>query len=145
MLWALVIGVVLFMQWPMIKGWYYRSRPTAPPPASFEWRSDLDEALADARTTGRIVFVDFHATWCPPCITMKHDVWPDPAVGTAMKAGFIPVAIDVDRDPRTSSRYDVRAIPTLLVLDSDGAVLDRATYLGKSGLLKLLDEHRPAD
>jgi thiol:disulfide interchange protein len=141
-LWTLLVGVVLYMQWPMLKGSYYRSRPAAPPPASFEWTTDLDTALADARTSGRLVFVDFHATWCPPCITMKHEVWPDQAVGAALKDGFIPVAIDVDRDPRVSARYDVRAIPTLLVLDSDGAVVDRATYLGKGGLLRWLDEHR---
>lgn len=144
LLWILVLGVVGFMQWPMLKGWYYKSNATPPPPASFTWRTDLDSALVDARLSGRLVFVDFHATWCPPCITMQHDVWPDPAVGAAMDAAYIPVAIDVDRDPGTSGRYGVRAIPTLVVLDEDGRVIDRTTYLGKSGLLALLAEHAPA-
>lgn len=139
-IWAVLILAILFMQWPMIKGWFYRASDAPPPPPAFEWRSDLDAALAEAGARGVPVLVDFSAGWCPPCIAMQHDVWPDPEVGRLIEATVVPVMIDVDRDPRTSERFNVYSIPTILLLDADGQVLHKASYLPKSGMLRLLRE-----
>ncbi|MBI1854106.1 MAG: thioredoxin family protein [Planctomycetes bacterium] len=44
------------------------------------WRTDHDQALADAKRDGRPAFVDFTAAWCPSCHEMERmmeepDVW----------------------------------------------------------------------
>ena len=142
LLWAGLIAVVLLIQWPMLKGVYYRAAETPAPPTSIEWRTDLDAALAEARLTRKQVLVDFSADWCPPCITMKHDVWPDPAVERALAQSYVPLLIDVDRDDTVAGRYGVGGIPTVLVLDETGRVVRRATFLSASAMVRFLREGR---
>jgi thiol:disulfide interchange protein len=139
--WALLIAVVLTVQWPMLKGWYYRAAGTAVPGSAIAWRTDLDGALAEARATNKRVIVDFSADWCPPCVAMKHDVWPHPDVAGAINAGYVAVIVDADRDHGLSARYQVDAIPAVLLLDADGRVLKRNDgYLPTSGMLRFLSK-----
>lgn len=137
-LWIAVLAIVATVQWPMLKGLYYRTAGSTAPAGRIEWRTDLEAALAEARRTNRPILVDFYAGWCPPCITMKHDVWPDRRVARVVTAGYIPLMIDVDRDEQTAARYEVSAIPTILVLDPGGRVVRSAGYLPVSGLLRFL-------
>jgi len=139
LLWAAVIAAVVIIQWPMLKGLYYRTADGPPPPSRIEWRTDLDAALEESRRTGKPVLADFSADWCPPCIAMKHDVWPDDRVEQAVIDGYVPLVIDVDRDIEASGRYGVRAIPTVLVLAGDGRVIRRATFLSASGMRAFLE------
>jgi thiol:disulfide interchange protein len=145
LLWAGVFIVLIAYQWPVLKGWYYRTTNAAPPAPSFAWGSSLEAGLARAQREGRLVFVDFQATWCPPCIAMQHDVWPDPSVGRLLTERYVPITIDVDRDPeQASARYNVRAIPTILVLAPDGRVLGHATFFGRAGMIRFLEEQAAA-
>jgi len=137
-LWAAVIAVVLVIQWPMIKGTYYRVANTTPRESSIPWRTDLDAALLEARQTDRKVLVDFMADWCPSCIAMKHDVWPDPGVERAVAAGYVPVLINIDRDGRTADRYKVDGIPTVLVLNGNGEVLRQGSFFTASRMVHFL-------
>lgn len=136
-IWVGLVAAVLVIQWPMLKGFYYRTASNPPPPSSIEWRTDLDAALEEARRTQKLVFVDFSADWCPPCIAMKHDVWPDPAVEQAMQS-YVPVLLDVDRDATVSQRYGVRGIPTILVLEHTGRVVRRASFLSAAAMVRFL-------
>jgi thioredoxin-like negative regulator of GroEL len=85
------------------------------------------------------VLVDFYATWCPPCIAMKHEVWPDADVARAVNAGYVPVVVDADKDNGLSDRYRVEGIPAILVLDADGRIVKRNDgFLPRDGMLKFL-------
>lgn len=137
--WTAFLMVIVVMQWPMVKGWYYRATGSAAP-AAIEWRTDFDAALAESRATGRQLLVDFNADWCPPCIAMKHDTWPDPEVVSLISEFYVPLLIDIDQDTIVSARYEVEAIPTILVLDGAGEVAARAGYLPASGMRRLLRE-----
>lgn len=141
-LWAGLFLVVLTVQWPALKGYYYKAAQVAPPPTSIEWRTDLDAALAEADRTGRRVLVDFTADWCPPCIAMKHDVWPDDDVERAVADGYVPVLIDIDRNYDVPDRFGVRGIPTVLVLDRAGGVLRRGSFFTASSMVSFLTDAR---
>jgi thiol:disulfide interchange protein len=141
LLWAALVAAVVTIQWPVLKGYYYRTTGAPAPAASIAWRTDLDAALAEARSANKRVIVDFSADWCPPCQTMKHDVWPHPQVTSAISAGYIPVLVDADRDTLLADRYQVASIPTILLLDTDGRVVRRNNgFLPRSGMLRFLTE-----
>jgi thiol:disulfide interchange protein len=137
--WALLVTVAIGSQWPMLKGWYYRTTGAPEPSTSIVWRTDLSSALGEARARHSLVLVEFSASWCPPCIAMKHEVWPDPRVTAAVNASFVPVKVDIDADSTLSDRYDVPAIPAVLVLDANGKLVRRYDgYLPLDGMLKFL-------
>ena len=100
----------------------------------------FDAALSEAKRAGKPLLVDFAASWCPPCQVMKHDVWPDPAVGEAVNGGYIPVLIDVD-DPKSApvaERYGIVGIPAVLVVDEGGEVLRRGGFMSSEQAIAFL-------
>ena len=46
-LWAGLIVVALSVQWPTLKGFYYRAADVSPPLTSVQWRTDVAAALLD--------------------------------------------------------------------------------------------------
>jgi thiol:disulfide interchange protein len=139
--WAALLLAFVTLQWPMIKGWYYQAAGAEAPASAIAWRTDFDATLAEARASNKRVLVDFSADWCPPCVAMKHDVWPDPQVARAVDAEYVPLLVDADRDTVLAARYQVSSIPTVLLLDADGRVVKRNDgFLPRSGMLRFLSE-----
>ncbi|MFC9589983.1 thioredoxin [Streptomyces sp. NPDC056944] len=69
------------------------------------------------------VVVDLWAIWCGPCRMVS------PALEQVARdlAGRIKlVKVDVDKNPRLSRRFDVQAVPTLLVLDKGETIARQA-------------------
>ncbi|MDA1223402.1 MAG: thioredoxin family protein, partial [Planctomycetota bacterium] len=101
-----------------------RTAPRADKPLAF--RHDVDQALADAKATGKRVFLDFETTWCGPCKQMDLMVYTARAVVTAAAtADLICVKVDGDERRDLVKRFGVEAYPTLLVLSPEGEVLRR--------------------
>ena len=78
------------------------------------------------------ILVDLWAEWCVPC----RQVSPALARLAHERAGQVKlVKVDVDRAPGLSARYDVQAIPTLLVLRG-GEVTARQTGAAPANVLR---------
>jgi thioredoxin 2 len=67
------------------------------------------------------VLVDLWATWCGPCRMVSPAL---ERVATDRAGDLKLVKVDVDSAPRLSQRFEVRAVPTLMVL-RNGQVLAR--------------------
>ncbi len=100
------------------------SRTSPPPPAAFEWASDHDAALARAAAEKRPVLLTFSAAWCGACRMMDRDVYARPEAGALLRR-WLPVRVDADAQQALVSRYQIAAVPTLLMLSPDGKVIDR--------------------
>lgn len=140
LVWVLLIGFLVYVQWPALKGLYYKATGVAAKTPAVAWRNDYQAALSEAARSRKPVLIDFSASWCPPCQVMRHEVWTDRRVGQVVNAGYVPLLVDVD-DPKNAEvtrRYGVQGIPTILVVDARGRVLRQGAFMSRSELLVFL-------
>jgi thiol-disulfide isomerase/thioredoxin len=124
--------------------------PVDPPVAAPDFTlPDLDEEthkLSDYR--GKVVMLNFWATWCPPCrreIPSMESIYHD--LG---KSGFVVLAVNefedpdhvfaymgqlsvlpnfpvlLDTDSKVSQDYKVKGLPTTVLIDKQGRIVYRA-------------------
>jgi len=89
-----------------------------------EWQPDFDRASVMARESGKPLMIRFTTRSCAPCRQMEREVWPDEKV-VERASQYIAVLVDLERDRATSARYQVNAVPTLILTDPWGKVLGR--------------------
>jgi thioredoxin 2 len=107
--------------------------------SALPWISDAADGdfAAVAEEAPVPVLLDLWATWCGPCRMVS------PALERLAEtyAGRMKlVKVDVDRAPGLSRRFEVRAVPTLLVLDRGRVVARQAGAAPEPALRRWLDD-----
>jgi thiol:disulfide interchange protein DsbD len=82
------------------------------------------ERLAEARTAGRPVVIDFWAEWCIACKELEHETFTDARVRDALSE-FVLIQADLtdEADPTVKQlyrSYDIKGLPTVVFLDRSG-------------------------
>ena len=88
------------------------------------WAKDLKNAMAQAKTSRKVVMVDFTAVWCVNCHKLEKTTYIDPAVTKLLNAA-VPVQIDFDKEPKLAARYKITQLPVILFVDAKGKELGR--------------------
>ena len=104
----------------------------------------FDEALKEAKKTGKLIFLDAYTDWCGPCKKMSAHTFTDANVAKLFNSKFINLKIEMEKNPigpELARKYSIRAYPSLLFIDGDGKVVkyvvgyqnpDQLTAIGKS-------------
>jgi thioredoxin 1 len=107
---------------------------------SIRWARSWKEASTRARSSGKLVFIDFYADWCGYCKKLDAETFPDPKVVRAME-NYVPVKLNTEREGRTlAGKYGVSSLPTLVIAEPDGAAVATIRgFVDAADMLRALD------
>ncbi|MDC6383345.1 protein-disulfide reductase DsbD [Pseudomonas graminis] len=112
---------------------------SAPPASESHWQtvtqpSELDQILAESKSAGQPVLVDWYADWCISCKVIEHEVLPDPKVVSQL-GGFRLIRFDMtDSNAEQRAlldRYKLFGPPALLFFGKNGNELRNARVVGE--------------
>lgn len=90
---------------------------------------ELKEGETIAPADGKLVVIDFNATWCGPC---KQFAPHFDAVATENAGKAVFYSVDVDVHPELAAQYGVESIPMVVYIKPDGTTDSTVGYMDKS-------------
>ena len=91
----------------------------------------------DVISSSQPVLVDFWAEWCGPCKAIGPAL--EEIAGEKLDSLSI-VKLNIDENPLTPQKYNVRGIPTLLIFKNGEVVAEKMGALPKSQLESWIDQ-----
>lgn len=87
-------------------------------------------AVAKAKQTGKLVFLDCYTSWCGPCKMMTNTVFPQEKVGAYMNPRFVSIKINMEEGEgvELAKRLQISAYPTFVFFNGNGEEIGR--FLG---------------
>ena len=104
------------------------------------FQGTFEEALKQAQTEHKNVFIDFYTVWCGPCKMMSAQVFPDAEVAAYFNEKFVNYQINAEDKnfAEEVKRFRIQAYPTLVFLDPSGKLLaQQAGAMDAASFLRL--------
>lgn len=83
------------------------------------WKEDFNQAMAEAKRSGKPLMLDFYTEWCTWCKKLEKDTYSNKDV-EALSERFVCAKIDADKNRGLVVKYMVRGYPTVVFLNPDG-------------------------
>ncbi len=80
---------------------------------------NYQEAVVNA---GKPAILDFWATWCPHC---KRIAPTYEKIADQYEGSLVVGKVDADEEPGLAQKFDIEYLPTFVLIDKDGNVLDK--------------------
>jgi thiol-disulfide isomerase/thioredoxin len=97
------------------------------PAKGIDWfEGGVEDAFAEAKDSGKPIYLYWGAVWCPPCHAISATIFKSPEFLERSKL-FVPVYLDGDTENAQAygEKFGVRGYPTMIVFDSEGVELTR--------------------
>ncbi|MBK8620553.1 MAG: thioredoxin family protein [Saprospiraceae bacterium] len=110
---------------------------------------DIKGAKEKASLEGKLIFLDFHAKWCTPCTWMDQTTFADEQIINILQEEYVALKIDIDQKEgfEIKNQFDVKYLPTLLIFNSEGIMIERIEKTVTPRILKeiLLRHNEPVN
>jgi thioredoxin len=99
---------------------------------------DDDDFEAEVIQSKKMALVDFWADWCQPCHVMAPTV---EALAEEYGDRVLIAKVDVDANPMTTHKYEIRGIPALLLF-KDGKLAQQIVGVKpKDEIARIIENH----
>jgi YHS domain-containing protein len=110
-------------------------------PDTIAWRDDYGTAFEEAKSTNRLLWIQFTGPWCPNCTRMERESFPDPDIIQHARRSFVPLKLRSDIHEQLALGFNLSALPaTVIVAPTCEVVAIRQGFLGPDDLDSLLHE-----
>ena len=107
-------------------------------PGGIAWKT-YKEGLALAASSGKKIYINFHADWCTYCTKMANTTFKSKQVIAFLNDNFVAVQVDTDKEKEVARTYKVRGLPASFFLENDGIQIgNQPGYLDADQFLKML-------
>ena len=91
------------------------------------FESNFAELKAEAKKTGKPIFIDMYTTWCAPCKYLSQNIFPTQEAGEYMNANFVNAKFNAESGEGVdlSKKYKITGYPTLIIADAEGNEITR--------------------
>lgn len=134
------LNIVLFSLFSLVT----ISANTTPTSSVDFYNGNIKEAQKKANDEGKLFFVDFYANWCAPCKWMDETTFMDKRVSKMLNNNFVSLKVDIDKFDgfELKQQYKVRYLPTILIFNAEGELIDRIEEtLSAQKLITILNSH----
>ena len=97
-----------------------------------------EEIFDEITQTDKPVFVDFWAPWCGPCKMVAPEL---EAVALEYEDKAVVVKINVDEQQKLANKYNVRGIPTLILLKNGQEIERFVGFRPRKDLMEIIEKN----
>jgi len=97
------------------------------------------DVMAEAKKSGKFIFVDAYTSWCGPCKLLKSTTFKDKKAAAFFNENFINYTTDMEKGegPTLAEKWNITAYPSLLFFNSQGImVLKQVGYVNAETLVE---------
>ena len=102
------------------------------------FKGTFNEALTKAANEGKLVFVDFYATWCGPC-KMLAPVFEQ--AGEEMKNDATFLKVDIDQSLELAQQFRISTVPTMMIFKDGKPVETLVGFMPKERIVQKVKSH----